>query len=75
MTSSNAKIELALEPLPEEPAKEEKLELLSVVNIEQALDEEIAKLLKMQTQVIDKIKKLLNGSNGEIRTTEDLNNE
>jgi hypothetical protein len=72
--TANLKSILALE-LYEEPAKVEKMEILSVTYIEQALDEEIAKLLRMQIQVIDKIKKLLNGSNGEIHITEDLNNE
>jgi len=75
--TANLKSILALE-LYEEPAKVEetiKVEILNIIHIEQTLDEEIAKLVEMQIQVINRIKKLLNGSNGEIRTTEDLNNE
>jgi len=41
-----------------------------------ALDEEIMNLIRMQSRVISRIKKILsNGSNGVVRITEDLNNE
>ncbi len=41
-----------------------------------ALDEEIMNLIKMQSRIINRIKKILsNGSNGTTRITEDLNNE
>ena len=70
--TSDAKTGLALESYE---ASAEKPAILNITYFEKVLDEEIAMLLAMQTQVIKKIKKILNGKNGEIRITEDANNE
>jgi hypothetical protein len=71
--TSNAKLAPELQ---EEPTRDRSsnVECLNLIYIEDTLDEEIAKLLQMQDQVIKKIKKILNGNNGETRT-EDLKNE
>jgi hypothetical protein len=73
--ASDAKTGLALESYEMPTKLEAHLVILNMAHVEKTLDEEIAKLLEMQTQVIDKIKNILNGKNGEIRTTEDSKNE
>jgi len=73
--TSNAKTGMILESYEISIEAEERPAVVNIIYFEEALDTEIAKLLEMQAMVINKIKKILNGKNGEIRTTEDVNNE
>lgn len=73
--TSNAKTGMVLESYEVSIETEKRSAVVNITYFEEALDAEIAKLLEMQTLVINKIKKILNGKNGEIRTTEDVNNE